>query len=97
MTKSELIEVLSLKHDSLTKGDVELSVNLIIDEITSALTNNARVEVRGFGSFTNHFRKEKVGRNPKTGERVNVAAQLVPFFKPGKELRSIVNKSMNVS
>lgn len=90
MTKSELIEALSLKQTHLTQQDVELAVKLVLDQISTALSCQERVEIRGFGSFALHQRPPRVGRNPKTGEAVTIPAKQVPHFKPGKELRDRV-------
>lgn len=92
MTKSELIERLALKQTHLMHKDVELAVKLVLDQISDALAKRDRVEIRGFGSFSLHYRPPRVGRNPKTGEAVALAAKYVPHFKPGKELRERVNE-----
>ena len=91
MTKSELIERLAQRQMHLMQKDVELSVKLIIDRMSDALESRERVEIRGFGSFSNHERPARLGRNPKTGESVEIPAKTVPHFKPGKELRERVN------
>jgi integration host factor subunit beta len=91
MTKSELIEVLSLKQTHLMQKDVELAVKLVLDQISNALSRQERVEIRGFGSFALHHRPARVGRNPKTGAPVQIPAKHVPHFKPGKEMRERVN------
>lgn len=93
MTKSELIERLTWQQTHLPHKDVELAVRLIIEEISDALMREQRVEIRGFGSFSLHYRPSRVGRNPKTGDPVSIPAKYVPHFKPGKELRVRVNKS----
>lgn len=87
MTKSELIDLLSADQNQLGYRDVELAVKVILECLTSALSSGERIEVRGFGSFTLHHRKARVGRNPKTGNSVTVPDKHVPHFKPGKELR----------
>ncbi|TAJ53175.1 MAG: integration host factor subunit beta [Nevskiaceae bacterium] len=92
MTKSELIEALSLKQTHLMQKDVELAVKLVLDQISNALARQQRVEIRGFGSFALHHRPSRVGRNPKTGEPVHIPAKHVPHFKPGKEMRERVNE-----
>ncbi len=92
MTKSELIEALSLKQTHLMQKDVELAVKLVLDQISNALGRQQRVEIRGFGSFALHHRPSRVGRNPKTGEPVHIPAKHVPHFKPGKEMRERVNE-----
>jgi integration host factor subunit beta len=91
MTKSELIEYLSARQPHLLQKDVELSVRLVLDRISQALGRDDRVEIRGFGSFSLHHRPARIGRNPKTGEPVPIAAKRVPHFKPGKEMRERVN------
>lgn len=91
MTKSELVEVLSLKQTHLMQKDVELAVKLVLDQISNALARQARVEIRGFGSFALHHRPARTGRNPKSGEPVQIPAKHVPHFKPGKEMRERVN------
>ncbi len=91
MTKSELIEVLARKQDHLAYRDVERAVKSLIDQIGESLAEGERIEIRGFGSFSLHFRPPRVGRNPKTGEPVSLPGKYVPHFKPGKELRERVN------
>ena len=92
MTKSELIELLAQKQEHLPARDVELAVKTILELMSDALATGERVEVRGFGSFTLHFRQSRQGRNPKTGEQVILPGRHVPHFKPGKELRLMVNE-----
>ena len=92
MTKSELIENLSTKHPTLSAKEVEGIVKDILELIAQSLEEGNRIEVRGFGSFSLHHRQPRVGRNPKTGEKVQVAAKAVPHFKPGKALRDAVNE-----
>ncbi|MFK7161122.1 integration host factor subunit beta [Marinospirillum sp. MEB164] len=91
MTKSELIEQIAMKKTNLSMKQVELGVKLILDHITDHLATGGRVEIRGFGSFSLHFREPRRGRNPKTGETVELEGKYVPHFKPGKELRDQVN------
>ncbi len=91
MTKSELIDLLSADQNQLGYRDVELAVKVILECLTSALSSGERIEVRGFGSFTLHHRRARVGRNPKTGNSVTVPDKHVPHFKPGKELRQRVD------
>ncbi|OGT20672.1 MAG: integration host factor subunit beta [Gammaproteobacteria bacterium RBG_16_57_12] len=91
MTKSELIEILAQKQSQLAYKDVELSVKMLIDQMAQALSTGERIEIRGFGSFSLHYRPPRVGRNPKTGEAVVLAGKYAPHFKPGKELRIRVN------
>ena len=93
MTKSELIELLANKHTHLSQKDVEISVKLMIEQMANSLANGERIEVRGFGSFSLHYRKARLGRNPKTGETVALPPKYAPHFKPGKELRERVNQS----
>jgi integration host factor subunit beta len=94
MTKSELIEILAQKQLQLAYKDVELAVKTMIDHMANTLANGERIEIRGFGSFSLHYRPPRVGRNPKTGDSVELAAKYVPHFKPGKEMRERVNESM---
>ena len=92
MTKSELITLLSDKFSQLVHKDAELSVKTIIDSLSNTLSRGGRVEIRGFGSFSLNHRPARLGRNPKTGEKVNVPEKFVPHFKPGKELKIKVDK-----
>ncbi|KZX76198.1 integration host factor subunit beta [Oleiphilus sp. HI0009] len=94
MTKSELVEIIAAKQTQLSVKDVELAVKTIIDLMSETLAEGQRIEIRGFGSFSLHYRSPRVGRNPKTGESVTLEAKHVPHFKPGKELRDIVNDSL---
>lgn len=91
MTKSELIELLATKQPQLDQKDVELAVKELLEQMASALAGGERIEVRGFGSFSLHYRPPRVGRNPKTGDSVMVPDKRVPHFKPGKELRERVD------
>ena len=91
MTKSELIEKISNNQDQLPPKDVELAVRMILDRMVNSLSNNERIEIRGFGSFSLHYRAARVGRNPKTGAAVDLNGKFVPHFKPGKELRKRVD------
>ncbi len=93
MTKSELIEQLAQKQSHLAYKDVELAVKNILELMSQALATGQRIEIRGFGSFSLHYRPPRVGRNPKTGTAVTLAGKYVPHFKPGKELRERVNES----
>ena len=95
MTKSELIEVLSRKQSQLAYKDSELAVKTILEYMSSSLSNGERIEIRGFGSFSLHYRPARSGRNPKSGEPVSLPAKYVPHFKPGKELRERVNNRFN--
>ncbi|MEO7150016.1 MAG: integration host factor subunit beta [Rhodanobacteraceae bacterium] len=92
MTKSELIEALARRQTHLAFADVELAVRHVIDQMSGALANGERIEVRGFGSFSLHYRPPRTGRNPKTGTAVALSGKHVPHFKPGKELRERVNR-----
>jgi integration host factor subunit beta len=94
MTKSELIEILAQKQTQLAYKDVELAVKNMLEHMATTLANGDRIEIRGFGSFSLHFRPPRVGRNPKTGDSVDLTAKYVPHFKPGKEMRERVNESM---
>ena len=94
MTRSELIERMAERQRHLMAKDVELAVKNIIEELSAALASGNRVEIRGFGSFSLHFRAPRVGRNPKTGDAVDLTGKYVPHFKPGKELRERVNESL---
>lgn len=91
MTKSELIASLSTKQPQLEYRDVELAVKELIEHMSAVLAAGERIEVRGFGSFSLHYRPPRVGRNPKTGDTVRVPDKHVPHFKPGKELKERVN------
>ena len=91
MTKSKLINLLAAKFSQLVHKDAELSVKSILDVMSESLKNNKRIEIRGFGSFSLNYRPPRVGRNPKTGEKVNVPEKIVPHFKAGKELRARVD------
>ena len=94
MTKSELIEKIAAVQTQLTARDVELAVKMILDHMTDALAEGERIEIRGFGSFSLHYRAPRIGRNPKTGESVGLAGKHVPHFKPGKALRDRVNGAL---
>ena len=91
MTKSELIELIAAKQKHLPAKDVELAVKQILEIMSDALAQGGRIEIRGFGSFSLHFRPPRQGRNPKTGETVALSGKYVPHFKPGKDLRERVN------
>lgn len=93
MTKSELIAALAEQQPQLEYRDVELAVKELMEQMSLALAAGERIEVRGFGSFSLHYRPARVGRNPKTGASVHVPEKYVPHFKPGKELRERVNQS----
>lgn len=91
MTKAELIDKIAEQKPSLTRKQVEVVVNTVLDGIKDALAKEEKVEIRGFGSFRIRFRRAKDGRNPKTGETVSVPPKKVPFFKAGKEMRELVD------
>ena len=93
ITKSELIENIAGQQNHLAYKDIELSVKSIIEQMSTSLAKGERIEVRGFGSFSLHFRPPRIGRNPKTGEAVSLPGKHVPHFKPGKQLRERVNRS----
>ena len=95
MTKSELIEYITEKQNQLTIKDVEMSVKLLLDYMSDILASGERIEIRGFGSFSLHYRAPRTGRNPKTGEAVVLEGKYVPHFKPGKEMRDRVNESID--
>jgi integration host factor subunit beta len=90
MTKADLIEEVS-RLAELTRKDSEVIVETIFDSIVNSLRAGDKIEIRGFGSFRTRQRKPRVGRNPKTGDRVDVPAKKIPFFKPSKELKDVVN------
>lgn len=91
LTKSELIERVVAKQKQLSARDVELAIKTMLEEMSQTLATGGRIEIRGFGSFSLHYREPRVGRNPKTGEAVELKGKYVPHFKPGKELRDRVN------
>jgi len=90
MTKADLVDMVTSQGD-LTRRDGGIIVNTVIESVIRALKSGDKVEIRGFGSFRTRLRNGRIGRNPKTGVRVEVPAKLVPFFTPSKELRSSVN------
>ena len=96
MTKSELIALLAADPavigNHLTTRDVDDAVNSILNAMTAALAQGSRIEIRGFGSFSLNYRPPRVGRNPKSGDTVEVPAKIVPHFKAGKEMRERVDK-----
>ena len=91
MTKSELIAGLAQRYPQLVAKDAEYAVKMILDAMTQALLEGDRIEIRGFGSFGLNYRPSRVGRNPKSGEKVHVPEKYVPHFKAGKELRERVD------
>lgn len=92
MTKSELIDILARKRSDIPYRDIEQAVKTLLEQMSESLSNGERIEIRGFGSFSLHFRPPRVGRNPKTGDPVSLTGKYVPHFKPGKELRERVNE-----
>jgi len=92
MTRAELVQKLAQLNVSLTPAQAEKSVEILLHEITSAVSKGQRVELRGFGVFTSRQRKVRLGRNPRTGDHVKVDAKKVPFFKAGKYMRDLLNK-----
>ncbi|MFY9328148.1 MAG: integration host factor subunit beta [Georgfuchsia sp.] len=93
MTKSELIAKLAARYPQLVAKDADFAVNVILDALTDSLAQGGRIEIRGFGSFSLNYRPPRLGRNPKSGEKVQVPAKYVPHFKPGKELRERVDQT----
>ncbi|SUT94455.1 integration host factor subunit beta [[Actinobacillus] rossii] len=91
MTKSELIEVISQRNPSIGVKNVENAVKEILEHMSITMENAERIEIRGFGSFSLHFRQPRIGRNPKTGESVKLDAKCVPHFKAGKDLKERVD------
>ena len=91
ITRSELIETLVEKQPHLAHRDVELAVKAVLDRMAGAFELGTRIEIRGFGSFSLHYRPARIGRNPKTGESVSVEDKFSPHFKPGKELKERVD------
>lgn len=94
LSKSLLIEQLAAKSKHMALKDVELGVKIILESMVDTMAQGRRVEVRGFGSFSLHYHKPRIGRNPKTGDPVSLQGKYVPHFKPGKEMRERVNASM---
>lgn len=91
MTKSELIERIAAHQQHLSPRDVEFAVKTMLEHMSQTLAHGDRIEIRGFGSFSLHYRAPRIGRNPRTGESVGLTGKFVPHFKPGKELRDRVN------
>jgi integration host factor subunit beta len=96
MTKADLIEEVS-RVAELTRKDSEVIVETIFDSVVRTLRSGDKIEIRGFGSFRTRQRKPRVGRNPKTGDRVEVPPKKIPFFKPSKELKDMVNRDSNAA
>lgn len=92
MIRSELLTVLAKDNPDLRGEDVEQVVDIFFDEISQRLAEGGRVELRGFGAFSTRARDARQGRNPRTGETVNVQAKHVPYFRPGKEMRRVLNE-----
>ena len=91
LTKSELVAFITADQPQLSETDVEMAVNSILERMADALASGERIEIRGCGSMTLHYRPPRIGRNPKTGEKVHVPEKYVPHFKPGANLRKRVN------
>ena len=91
LTKSDLIDKLSQKQRNLSPEDVETAIKELIKMMSNSLATGERIEIRGFGSFSLHYRPQRSGRNPKSGESVNISEKYIPRFRPGKEMRDRVN------
>jgi len=96
MTKAELVDEVA-RVVQLTKKQAEAIVNIVFDSIVESLRAGEKIELRGFGSFRLRSRKSRTGRNPKTGERVEVPSKRIPYFKPGKELKELINQKLGES
>ncbi len=94
MTKAELVDEVA-RVVQLTKKQAETIVNIVFDSIVDSLRAGQKIELRGFGSFRLRNRKSRTGRNPKTGEKVEVPSKKIPYFKPGKELKELINKALS--
>ena len=94
MTKSELIEILTQRQGHLKAEDVDMAVKSLLEMMGGSRAHGERIEIRGFGSFSLHYRPPRTGRNPKTGDAVALPGKHVPHFKPGKELRERVSSVM---
>ena len=92
INKKDLIEIIAKEQDQLPYRDIELSVKTIIKSMVQSLRKGERIEIRGFGSFSLRYRKPRVGRNPKSGQSVNIEERYVPHFKPGKNLKERVKQ-----
>ena len=92
INKKDLIEIIAKEQDQLPYRDIELSVKTIIESMVNSLRKGERIEIRGFGSFSLRYRKPRVGRNPKSGQSVNIDERYVPHFKPGKNLKERVKQ-----
>lgn len=93
MVKSELIMQIAAKQNHLSIKDIEMGINYIVDRMSDSLGDGYRIEIRGFGSFSLHYRPSRKAHNPKTGARVYTAAKYTPHFKPGKDMRDRVNSN----
>ena len=93
MTKAELVDEVA-QAVLLTKKQAEMIVNIVFDSIVQSLRSGEKIELRGFGSFRLRSRKSRTGRNPKTGEKVEVPPKKIPYFKPGKELKELINRKL---
>ena len=91
--KKELIEIIANEQEQLPYKDIELAIKTIIESMIDSLKKGKRIEIRGFGSFRLRYRKSRIGRNPKSGESVNIDERYVPHFKPGKDLKERVKTS----
>ncbi len=96
MTKAELVDEVA-RVVQLTKKQAETIVNIVFDSIVDSLRSGEKIELRGFGSFRLRSRKSRTGRNPKTGEKVDVPSKKIPYFKPGKELKELINKVLETA
>src|SRR5256714_15114988 len=96
MTKAELVDEVA-RVVQLTKKQAETIVNIVFDSIVDSLRSGQKIELRGFGSFRLRSRKSRTGRNPKTGEKVEVPSKKIPYFKPGKELKELINQVLEVA
>ena len=94
MTKAELVDEVA-RVVQLTKKQAETIVNIVFDSLVDSLRAGQKIELRGFGSFRLRSRKSRTGRNPKTGEKVEVPSKKIPYFKPGKELKELINKALS--
>jgi|TARA_B110000263_G_scaffold124171_1_gene107989 integration host factor subunit beta len=92
INKKDLIELISKDQDQLPQRDIDLAIKTIINSMLESLASGKRIEIRGFGSFALRYRKSRIGRNPKSGESVEIAERYVPHFKPGKKLKQKVNE-----
>jgi len=92
INKKDLIELISKDQDQLPQRDIDLAIKTIINSMLESLASGKRIEIRGFGSFALRYRKSRIGRNPKSGESVEIEERYVPHFKPGKKLKQKVNE-----